>query len=78
MRLTVVSARLASCVTRSLAPPYLRVAGAQCLSVWSLAQLLSSAAPFLSAEDAANRNFFHGALIGLNTLASAWSLRYER
>ena len=64
--------------TCSLAPASLRVAGTQCLSVWSLSQLLSSSAPFLSADDAANRKFFHGVLIALNTLASLWTLRYER
>ena len=64
-------------VVLSLAPPILRVAGVQCLTIWSLTQLVSSAAPFLSPEDGARRFLFHCLLVTLNTLASSWALLYE-
>jgi len=64
-------------VVLSLAPPYLRIAGAQCFTVWSLAQVASSAAPFLSPEDADRRFSFHCTLVALNSLASAWAVLTE-
>ena len=65
-------------VILSLAPRGLRIAGAQCLTVWSLSQLYTSSAPFLSPEDAARRLSFHCCLIALNTLASGWAMLFER
>ena len=61
----------------SMAPPFLRVAGAQCLTTWSLAQVMSSSAAFLSPEDAARRFSFHCLLIAANTATSGYAVLNE-
>ena len=49
----------------------------QCLTAWSMAQLGSSSAAFLSTADAERRAYFHGGLIAVNTFTSAWSFLRE-
>jgi hypothetical protein len=62
----------------AFASPLVRVAGAQCFTVWSLLQLASASDSLLSEEDASRRLAFHWMLIIVNSICSGWSLQYER
>ena len=65
-------------VVLACADPWVRVAGAQCFSAWSLLQVASSLSPaFLSPADASRRLAFHCALIAVNTLGSVSSVLRE-
>ena len=62
----------------STAPSWQRVLSAQCFTIWSLAQVMSSAAAFHSPADAERRFAFHGMLIGLNLLCCMYELARKR
>ena len=64
-------------IALSVASPPLSVAGMCSFTVWSLAQLASSDAPFLSPDDAERRVTFHVVLMVINTVVSARTVVYE-